>query len=216
VLGLTTLGLIHTAISLVALVSGIWALARDKQIVLANRLGKLYLVTTVLTAATGLVIFEHGGFRIGHLFAILTLAVVALGTVAATSSLFGRASRYIQATCYSSTILLHMITGIAETLTRLPPDAPLITASNASIFKGIISALVLLFLVGLTFQLRRLRARSSRKSDRIFHSLKIPRISGLARTAHATYRKPTSLHRVSRSIQLTGGWSNAAAESLAA
>jgi uncharacterized membrane protein len=156
-LGLTTLGAIHTAISLVALVSGIWALVRDKQIVLATRLGKLYLVTTVLTAATGLVIFEHGGFRIGHMFAILTLVVVALGTVAATSSLFGRASRYVQATCYSSTMLLHMITGIAETATRLPPDAPLITAENASIFKEIIGGLVLLYLVGLAFQLRWLR-----------------------------------------------------------
>ena len=155
-LGLTTLGAIHTAISLVALVSGIWALVRDRQIVL-NRLGKLYLVATALTAATGLVIFEHGGFRIGHAFAILTLIVVVLGTVAATSTLFGRASRYIQATCYSSTMLLHMITGIAETATRLPPDAPLITAENASLFEEIIGGLVLLFLVGLAFQLRWLR-----------------------------------------------------------
>ena len=155
-LGLTTLGAIHTAISLVALVSGIWALARDRQIVL-NRLGKLYLVATALTAATGLVIFEHGGFRIGHAFAILTLIVVVLGTVAATSTLFGRASRYIQATCYSSTMLLHMITGIAETVTRLPPDAPLITAENSSLFEEIIGGLVLLFLVGLAFQLRWLR-----------------------------------------------------------
>ena len=155
-LGLTTLGAIHTAISLVALVSGIWALVRDRQIVL-NRLGKLYLVASALTAATGLVIFEHGGFRIGHAFAILTLIVVVLGTVAATSTLFGRASRYLQATCYSSTMLLHMITGIAETVTRLPPDAPLITAENASLFEEIIGGLVLLFLVGLAFQLRWLR-----------------------------------------------------------
>ena len=161
-LGLTTLGVIHTAISLVALVSGVWALARDKQIVLANRLGKLYLATTAPTAATGLGIFEHGGFRIGHQFAILTLAVIAIGTLAATSSWVGRASRYIQAICFSSTMLLHMITGIAETLTRLPPDAPLVTAANASIFKDIISALVLLFLVGLAFQLRWLWASPRR------------------------------------------------------
>jgi uncharacterized membrane protein len=157
VLGLTTLGAIHTAISLVALVSGVWAFVRDRQIVLANRLGKLYLVTTVLTAATGLVIFEHGGFRIGHAFAVLTLVVVALGTVAATTELFGRGSRDVQATCYSSTMLLHMITGIAETVTRLPPDAPLITDANAYLFKDIIAGLVLLFLVGLAFQFRWLR-----------------------------------------------------------
>ena len=158
-LGLTPLGAFHTAISLIAIVSGVWALARDKEIVPANRLGQLYLVTTALTAATGLMIFEHGGFRIGHAFAVLTLAVVAIGTVAAASPLFGRASRYVQAAFYSSTMLIHLITGSAETLTRLPPGAPLVTAANASVFKDIIGALVLLFLAGLALQLRWLRGR---------------------------------------------------------
>ena len=156
-LGLTPLGTFHTAISLVAIVAGIWAFVRDKQIVPANRLGQLYLAATTLTAATGLMIFEHGGFRIGHAFAILTLAVVAVGTLAAGTPLFGLASRYVQAAFYSSTMLIHLITGSAETLTRLPPGAPLITAANASIFKEIIGGLVLLYLVGLAFQLRWLR-----------------------------------------------------------
>ena len=151
-LGLTALGAVHTAISLVAIVSGVWAFARDGEILPGNRLGKLYLLTTVLTAATGLVIFEHGGFRIGHAFSILTLLVVAVGTVAAVTRLFGRASRYVQAIFLSSTMLIHMITGLAETLTRLPPGAPLITAANSFLFKDIISALVLLYLVGIAFQ----------------------------------------------------------------
>lgn len=37
--GLTALGVFHTGISLVAVVSGIWALVRDKQIRLDDRLG---------------------------------------------------------------------------------------------------------------------------------------------------------------------------------
>ena len=155
--GLTTLGALHTAISLVAIVAGFWAFARDKEIVPANRLGQLYLATTALTAATGLMIFEHGGFSIGHSFAVLPLAVVAIGTVAAASPLFGRASRYVQAVFYSLTMLIHLITGSAETLTRLPPSAPLVTAANAFVFKDIISALVLLFLIGIAFQMRWLR-----------------------------------------------------------
>ncbi len=157
-LGLTVLGAIHTAISLVAIIAGFWALARDKEIVPANRLGQLYLVTTALTAATGLMIFEHGGFRIGHAFAVLTLLLVAIGTVAAATPLFGRASRYVQVVFYSSTMLIHLITGSAETLTRLPPGAPLVTAANASVFKDIIGALILVFLAGLALQLRWLRA----------------------------------------------------------
>jgi len=157
--GLTALGTFHTAISLVAIVAGFWALARDKEIVPANRLGRLYLVTTAVTAATGLMIFEHGGFRTGHTIAVATLVAVALGTLAAKSTLFGRASRYVQAISFSLTMLLHVIAGTAETLTRLPPGAPLVTAANASVFKDIISALALLFLAGLAFQLRWLRGR---------------------------------------------------------
>jgi uncharacterized membrane protein len=141
----------------VAIVAGVWAFVRDKEISLENRLGRFYLLATVLTAVTALMIFRHGSFRIGHTFAVLTLLVVAIGTLAAATPLFGRASRYVQAVLYSSTMLIHMITGSAETLTRLPPGAPLVTAANASIFKDIIGGLVLAYLVGLAFQLRWLR-----------------------------------------------------------
>ncbi|HTP63468.1 MAG TPA: hypothetical protein VMJ14_15480 [Burkholderiales bacterium] len=162
-LGLTTLGAIHTAISLVALVSGVWAFARDKEIVPANRLGQLYLAATVLTAATALGIYQHGGFRIGHLFAVLTLMIVAIGALASATTVFRRASRYVQAVCFSSTMLLHMITGTAETVTRLPPGAPLITAGNAFLFPYILWTLVLLFLVALGFQLRWLHMSPRRR-----------------------------------------------------
>jgi uncharacterized membrane protein len=160
--GLTALGVVHTAVSLVAIVAGAWAFVRDKEIVPGNRLGKLYLAMTALTAASGLVIFQHGGFRIGHWFAVLTLLVVAIGTVAATTPLFGRAARYVQALFYSSTMLIHLITGSAETLTRLPPSAPLITAANAFLFKDVIVGLILAFLIGFAFQVRWLQVSSKR------------------------------------------------------
>ncbi len=158
-LALTPFGVFHTVISLVAIAAGAWALARDKEIVL-NWLGKLYLMATAFTAATGLMMFRHDVWRIGHSFSVLTLAVLAIGTLAATTPLFGRASRYVQAFFYSSTMLIHMITGLAETLTRLPPGAPLITAANSFLFKDIISGLVLLFLVGTAFQFRLIHKRN--------------------------------------------------------
>lgn len=151
-LGLTPLGAFHTAVSLLAIAAGAWALARDGVIVPGNRLGKLYLAATVITAATGLMIFVHNSFRIGHWFALLTLAAVATGLLATATPLFGRASRYVQAFFLSSTFLIHMITGSAETLTRLPPAAPLITAANAYVFTYIFVALVALFLLGFGWQ----------------------------------------------------------------
>ncbi len=156
-LGLSALGTVHTAISLVAIVAGIVALARDKVILATNRLGWLYLAATTLTAVTALMIFRHGGFRIGHQFAVATLLALALGALAACTHLFGRISRYVQALFFTSSLLIHAITGSAESLTRLPPNAPLVTAANAFVFTYIIGGLVILFLVLFVLQCRHLR-----------------------------------------------------------
>ena len=47
--GLTQLGVVNTAISLVAVAAGAIALIRDKEITLRNTLGKVYVITTILT-----------------------------------------------------------------------------------------------------------------------------------------------------------------------
>jgi hypothetical protein len=159
VLGLSTLGVVHTGISLVAIVAGICALARDGAILTSNRLGWLYLSATTLTALTALLIFRHGGFRIGHTFAVATLVAVFLGMLAARIRLLGQASRYVQAFSFSSTMLIHAITGSAETLTRLPPEAPLVTAANAFVFQYIIAGLVILFAALFILQCRYLGRR---------------------------------------------------------
>jgi uncharacterized membrane protein len=156
--GLTALGVFHTLISLVAVVSGIWALARDKQIRLDNRLGQTYLVSTLVVAVSGLGIFQHGGFGPPHALSILTLLALAVGTVAATTNFYKSWSRYLQALAYSVTVLFHAIPGVTESLTRLPLGAPLVASADAPIFQPIYGALLLLFLVGAGLQLRWLRA----------------------------------------------------------
>lgn len=159
--GLTTLGVIHTLISLVAVACGFWALARDKQVVPGNALGRTYLVTTALTAITGLFIFQHGGFGPPHGLAILTLLALAVGYVAAYSSSFGRWSRYVQAVCFTTTLFFHMIPGFTETLTRLPLAKPLLPNAEAPELQAIAGVLLLILIVGLVFQLRWLRGQSA-------------------------------------------------------
>jgi len=158
-LGLSTLGAIHTAISLVALVTGFWVLWRDKEISSRSRLGQAYLVATLLTAATALFIFRRGGFGPPHVLAILTLVALALGWAASHSGIFGRASRYIETACYSATYLFNLVPGFTETLTRLPAGAPVAASDQAPILQAIDAALLALFLAGLTWQILRLRAQ---------------------------------------------------------
>lgn len=158
-LGLTTLGIIHTAISLVALAAGVWALVRYKEFSPGNTLGKTYLIATFLTAATGLGIYQHGGFGPPHVLSILTILALGVGTLAALKGSFGKWSRYVQMVSYTSTLLFHMIPAFTETLTRLPAGKPLLPNAEAPEFGPIYGTLLLIFVIGLTLQLRWLRGR---------------------------------------------------------
>lgn len=156
-LGLTSLGTVHTAISLVAVVAGLWALWRYSEITLRTRLGRVFVWTTVLTCLTGFGIFQHGGFGKPHVLGIITLVALAVGAMAGRGMLFGRAARHVEAAAYSASFLFHWIPAFTETLTRLPLGAPLLSSPDAPELKAITGVLLLLYLVGVGLQFRRLR-----------------------------------------------------------
>ena len=156
-LGLTTLGTIHTAISLIAVGAGIVALIRDKAILPANLTGKIYVITTILTCITGFGIFQHGGFGKPHALGVITLVVLGIAAAAGSSS-FGKASPYIVLVSYSLTFFFHLIPGITETVTRLPLGAPWVENAEAPELQKAIGAVFVVFLVGVTLQVLRLRA----------------------------------------------------------
>lgn len=157
--GLTTLGAIHTAISLVALAAGIMAFVRDKEIDGRTSLGQTYLWATVLTCLTGFGIFQHGGFGKPHALGIITLLVLGIAWVAGNTKVLGRASPYVETLSYSITFVFHMIPAITETSTRLPLGAPLLPNADAPELKAATGVLLLLYIIGATLQVRRIRAR---------------------------------------------------------
>jgi hypothetical protein len=91
----------------------------------------------------------------------MTLAALVIGTVAAMTAVFGRASRYLQAIAYSTTIFFHLIPGITETSTRLPRGAPLVASAEAPELRVVALILLIALVIGLTFQLRWLRRTQS-------------------------------------------------------
>jgi uncharacterized membrane protein len=163
--GLTTLGVLHTAISLVALVSGFWALIRYKEISQETRLGFVYLVTTFITAATGFGIFQHGGFGPPHVLGVLTIVALLIGTIAGNSRAFGRASPYVRSISYSATLFFHMIPAVTETSTRLPLGAPLLRSPDAPALRVATLVFLVAFLVGATLQVRRMRAATPKTNS---------------------------------------------------
>jgi uncharacterized membrane protein len=161
-LGLTGLGVIHTAISVIAVVSGFWLLSRDREITSRTTLGKTYLLTTLATAVTGLGIFQHGGFGPPHALSILTLLALGAGFLASKTGVLQKHSRYLQAVCYTTTMLFHMIPGFTETLTRLPAGDPVFANADAPGLRPIYAALLTVYVLGLAWQLRWLRAQIAR------------------------------------------------------
>ncbi|RZA29044.1 MAG: hypothetical protein EOP92_38090 [Lysobacteraceae bacterium] len=157
-LGLTTIGILHTAISLVAVGAGLAAFVRDREISPRNTLGKTYVWTTVLTCLTGFFIFQRGGFGEPHILGIVTLLVLALAWTAGRGS-FGRAGRYIETVSYSLTFFFHMIPGFTETSSRLPVGAPLTSGPDDPNLQLAVGAAFVVFLVGATLQVLRLRLR---------------------------------------------------------
>ncbi|MFT3735018.1 MAG: hypothetical protein QM776_08340 [Rhodocyclaceae bacterium] len=155
--GLTALGIIHTAISLVAVFAGIVALCRDGQIHSRNTLGRIYLITTVLTCLTGFGIFQHGGFGNAHVLGIVTLLVLGAALLAEYKALFGRHSAAVRVVSYSLSFTFHWIPAITETTTRLPLGAPLLASPEVPELKAVAGVLLLLFVMGAALQLRRLK-----------------------------------------------------------
>lgn len=155
--GLTTIGVVHTAISLVAVAAGIYAFFRDKEISPRNGLGRVYIWATVLTCLSGFFIFQHGGFGKPHALGIITLLVLALAWAAGTRKLFGHAGRYIEAVSYSLTFFFHMIPGFTESFTRLPVGSPVFSGPDDPTLQKVIGVVFLLFLAGAFLQVMRLR-----------------------------------------------------------
>ena len=158
--GLTALGSVHTAISIVAVIAGLIALVRDKEITLANTVGKVYVVTTILTCLTGFGIFQHGGFGKPHALGIITLGVLGLAMGAEKYGWFGRAARYVATIGYSLTFVFHWIPAITETTTRLPLGAPLLPGPEAPQLQTAAGVLLVLFVIGAILQWRRIHRRA--------------------------------------------------------
>ena len=165
-LGLTILGTLHTAISLVAVIAGVVAFFRYKGISFRTGAGKVYVILTVVTCLTGFGIFQHGGFGIPHALGIVTLIVLAIAATAGAAWWFGRLSPYVETVSYSLTFYFHMIPGVTETSTRLPIGAPFFPGPEAPELRIILGALFAVYLIGATMQVLWLRSNNRRASPR--------------------------------------------------
>ena len=158
-LRLTPLGLVHTIISVVVVFAAVVALIKDGEISTSSRAGRFYLLMLILTVATGLPIFRHGTIQPPHLLGFAILATLGVAALASMTSLFGRFAAYVKTVSLTTTVFFLSISTFTETLTRLPPSKPLLESPNATLFKPIYGALLVLFIIGVVYQLRGMRTQ---------------------------------------------------------
>ena len=154
---LSILGIIHTAISIIALLVAFYALYCDGKLDPSNRRGKLYIWLTVITCVTGFPIMKTGHLTPGHYLAIIIVVLLPIGIYA--KRFFGKLGDYIQVIVMSTTLFLSCIPAVVETLTRLPISSPLASGPNDPIVQKGMSALLLLYVVGVVYQIIKLRAK---------------------------------------------------------
>ena len=149
---LSILGIVHTAISLVPVVAGLYSFARYRTIKPATRSGKVYLGGLVLSVLTSFGLSSTGGFNPGHALGILALLAVSGSLLIPRLSFLGRARPYLATFGLSFSFFLTMIPGINETLTRLPAGQPLASGPEHPIVQTTLLAWVVIFLAGFAFQ----------------------------------------------------------------
>ncbi len=156
---LSTLGIAHTAISLVPLVAGLAAFARHGAIQPGTRTGRVYLGGLVLSVLTAFGLSSTGGFNPGHALGILALLAIAGALLVPRLAFLGRARPYLANLGLSFSFFLLLVPGINETLTRLPASQPLASGPDSPLVKTALLGWLLLFIAGAAWQALRLRAR---------------------------------------------------------
>jgi uncharacterized membrane protein len=156
-LNITPFGWFHTAISLVSLFGGLYALLRYHDIRHATPLGKTYTWFTVATCLTSFFLMRTGKLSEAHGLTVLTLIVLAVAVLLGRNAVLGSWRHVAASLAFTLTVYFHFIPGFTETLTRVPVGAPLVSGPQDPLLQKLVGATFLVFLVGMVLQVRALR-----------------------------------------------------------
>lgn len=156
---LSYIGILHTVFGIGALISGFKMLWQDKRISYLPLTGKIYLILTVITAASSLTIFKFGSFHVAHILGVMTLLAVLAGVLAEKTLVFKSWNKYAVNLFYSSTILFHLLPTSTEILTRFPPESPIVSSLKDPFLHKTFLGIFVVFLIMLVWQMKWLKGQ---------------------------------------------------------
>ena len=149
---MTLLGWFHTVLGVIAILTAAYTLYQHRIIRAADKLGRAYLLITLVVAGSALAIYNQGGFGVGHILAVITLAALLAGYLLETLAPFGKWSVYPQTGAYTATVLFHMIPAITDFLRRLPVGNPFVDSMDAPLVQSFHLAFLAVFVMGVLAQ----------------------------------------------------------------
>ena len=153
---MTAFTLFHTVLSVLPIGFGLAAFVRYGAIDPKTRPGALYVAAMAAASVTGLGFLATLGFTPGQVLGLLTLGLVAIGTVTLRGR--WRNAGYAQTLALSASYFMLMVFATTETLKRFPTGQPFAASANDPSLLPVRLALLVLFVVGVGYQLLKIRA----------------------------------------------------------
>lgn len=158
----SSLGAVHTIVSLVTVAAGLYSLVRFHGIDSTTRSAKIYVAGMVVSVFTSLGLSSTGGFNVGHALGIVALLATLGGLLVPRIKVMLPVRPYLSQFAFTFSFFLLLVPGINETLTRLPVGHPLAYGPDSPIVRGSLAAWLGVFVLGSTLQFFWLRAGRSR------------------------------------------------------
>lgn len=156
---LSTLGIIHTLLSLIPVIAGGYALLRAGRIELDNRTGKTYALGLIASALTSFGLSSTGGFNLGHALGIAALLALGFAYLSPKLGWLGKAGEYLRNAALTFSFALLFIPASNEILKRVPFSQPLSSGPESPIAQQFAGGVMLLFVLGAAWQAWKLRQR---------------------------------------------------------
>jgi len=156
-MGLSSLGIFHTIVGIVAIIVAVADFVKYGKINLNTLSGKIYFYGTVVASLTSLGLSKHGGFNPGHAFSIFILFLVVTAYFLNSKKKDSRRARYFENFWLSFSFFLSLVPTVNETFTRIPVGNPLAKDINDPIIGNTLLILLALFIAGSIYQFRKQR-----------------------------------------------------------
>lgn len=154
-MGLSSLGIFHTIIGIIAIIAALVSFVKHGKINLAALSGKVYFYGTVITSITALGLSKHGGFNAGHVFSIFIVILVLEAYFLYYKKKGNTRARFFENFCLSFSFFLSLVPTVNETFTRVPIGHPLAKDSSDPVIGKTLLLLLVLFIAGSIYQFRK-------------------------------------------------------------